>query len=110
MTTGDIETFVVRDLPVGHPSPYPVAIENGMFRSEIKELWNVCHSMEVAERDGIFQRWIDPMTKIPGGSSAYSRIAKELFYWRRGEGWKIKRKSHWSKTMKRLFPNVLANK
>lgn len=103
--TPEIEKFI--DLPVGMQIAAPTAIENGMFRSEIKELWAVCEFMMIKEANA-GHRYTDPMSRIPGGSKAYPHIAKALFYWRRGEGWRVKRKPHWAQTLKQMFPKTLA--
>lgn len=103
--TPEIERFVTRDLPVGKSIPNPLGIENGMFRSEILQLWKVCEMLKTREQSQQ-QTWYDPMTFL-GGMKAYPHIAKALFYWRRGEGWRIKRRPRWIHTLKKMFPKTL---
>jgi len=100
--TPEIERFDVR-----MPKKPAAVFENGLYFNEIEEIWNICGSM--AQREGLkLSQWNDPMKRV-GGMAAYPAIVSQLFYWRKGEGWKIKRKPRWDHTLKRLFPKTLAS-
>jgi hypothetical protein len=112
MLKSETETFVWKPLPASAPLPVtakitaPISIENGMFRSEIFALWSACEWMEKQEKVKT-SVWCDPICGVDGGQRGHPAIHKALFYWRKGEGWKIRRKPHWMRTLKALFPQVL---